>query len=59
MRTYRELRKQNSSKINDSVMKWGNELNRIFSKEKVQMATKHRKQAEEEEGEMKGNTKLS
>jgi hypothetical protein len=59
MRTYRELRKQNSSKINDSVMKWGNELNRIFSKEKVQMATKHRNQAEEEEGERKGNTKLS
>jgi hypothetical protein len=29
--------------INDSKKKWANELNRVFSKEEVQMAKKHMK----------------
>jgi predicted transcriptional regulator len=40
-RIYRELKKLNSKKkINDSMKKWANELNRAFSKEEVQMAKK-------------------
>jgi hypothetical protein len=42
-RIYRELKKLNSQKINDLMMKWANELNRAFSKEEVQMAKKHMK----------------
>jgi hypothetical protein len=42
-RIYRELKKLNSSKINDPKNKWASELNRAFSKEEVQMAKKHRK----------------
>jgi hypothetical protein len=34
-RIYRELKKLNSTKINDSMKKWANELNRAFSKEEV------------------------
>jgi hypothetical protein len=41
-RIHRELKKLNSKKINDP-MKWANELNRVFSKEKVQMAKTHEK----------------
>jgi uncharacterized protein YukE len=41
-RIYSELKRLNSSKINDPVKKWANELNRAFSKE-VQMAKKHMK----------------
>jgi hypothetical protein len=44
MRPYRELKKQNSPKVNDLMKKWGNELNRTFSKEKVQMGKKNRKE---------------
>jgi hypothetical protein len=40
-RIYMELKKLNSPKINDPVMKWVNELNRVFSKDKLQMAKKH------------------
>jgi hypothetical protein len=29
------------SKINESIKKWANELNRTFSREEVQMAKKH------------------
>jgi hypothetical protein len=36
-RIYGELKKINSPKINDSIKKWANELNRAFSKEEVQM----------------------
>jgi hypothetical protein len=33
-----EIKKINFLKINDPIKKWGNELNRAFSKEEVQMA---------------------
>jgi single-stranded DNA-specific DHH superfamily exonuclease len=42
-RIYRELKKLNSPKINEPIMKWTTELNRIFSKEETQMAKKHMK----------------
>jgi hypothetical protein len=42
-RIYRELKKLNFQKINDPMKKWSNELNRAFSKEKVQMAKKQMK----------------
>jgi hypothetical protein len=42
-RIYRELKKVNSPKINEPIKKWATELNRIFSKEEVQMAKKHMK----------------
>jgi hypothetical protein len=42
-RIYRELKKLNSPKINETIKKWANELNRIFSKEEIQMAKKHMK----------------
>jgi uncharacterized protein YjgD (DUF1641 family) len=38
---YRELKKLNSQIIIDPMKKWANILNRIFSKEAVQMAKKH------------------
>jgi hypothetical protein len=40
-RIYRELKKANSSKINEPMKKWGTELNRTLSKEEVQIAIKH------------------
>jgi hypothetical protein len=42
-RTYWELKKLNSLKINEPVKKWANELNRTFLKEDVQMTKKHMK----------------
>jgi hypothetical protein len=42
-RIYRELKKLNSPKINEPKKKWATELNRTFSKEKIQMAKKHMK----------------
>jgi hypothetical protein len=42
-RIYRELKKLNSPKINEPSKKWATELNRIFSKEEIQMAKKHMK----------------
>jgi hypothetical protein len=37
-RIYRELKKLNSPKINERIMKWATELNKTFSKEEIQMA---------------------
>jgi hypothetical protein len=42
-RTYRELKKLSSPRINEPIKKWTTELNRIFSKEEVLMAKKHMK----------------
>jgi hypothetical protein len=41
IRIYRKLKKLNSSKINEPIKKWATELNRTFSKKKVQMVKKH------------------
>jgi hypothetical protein len=40
-RIYRKHKKLNSPQINDPIKKWAAELNRIFSKEEVQIAKKH------------------
>jgi hypothetical protein len=42
-RIYRELKKQNSPKINEPIKKWATELTRTFSREEIQMAKKHMK----------------
>jgi hypothetical protein len=42
-RIYRELKKLNSPKIDEPIKKWASELNRIFSKEEIQIAKKHMK----------------
>jgi hypothetical protein len=42
-RIYRELKKQNSPKVNEPIKKWANKLNKTFSKEEIQMAKKHMK----------------
>jgi predicted CopG family antitoxin len=42
---YRELKKLKSPKINELIKKWATELNRTFSKEEIQMAKKHMKNA--------------
>jgi hypothetical protein len=42
-RIYRELKKLNLPKVNESIMKWTIEVNRTFSKEEIQMAKNHMK----------------
>jgi hypothetical protein len=42
-RIYRELKKLNPQTINITMKKWAHELNRKFSKEEVQMASKYMK----------------
>jgi hypothetical protein len=45
-RICREIKNQNSPKINEPIKKWATELNRTFSKEEIQMAKKtHEKNA--------------
>jgi uridine kinase len=39
-RIYRELKKLNCPKVNESIKKWATELNRPFSKEEIQMDKK-------------------
>jgi hypothetical protein len=42
-RIYRELKKVNSPKTNETIKKWATERNRTFSKEEIQMSKKHMK----------------
>jgi hypothetical protein len=43
-RIYKDLKKLNSPKINESIKKWATELNRTVSKEEIQMDKKYTKE---------------
>jgi hypothetical protein len=42
-RIYRELKKLNSPKINESIKKWATEVNRTFSNEEIHITKTHLK----------------